>query len=106
MSIQGQSNTSLTLSVALLLSLLSLIVMAVMALFQISMGKASDYTIIVLFSFAILPATIMSWISLAGRLMFLHEYDNHQDAVMKATITLALAIVLTTFSYFMVVMII
>lgn len=101
MSLQGQSNTSLMLSAALLLSLLSLIVIAIMSLFQITLGVASDYTVSVLFLFTILPATVISWISLAGRLLYLEEYDDHRDAITKAAITLSLAIVLTTFSYFM-----
>lgn len=101
MSQKGQENTSLLLSAALLLSLLSLIVISIMSLFQITLGMVSDNTITVLFLFTILPATVISWISLAGRLLYLEEYEDRRGAITKAAITLSLAIVLTTFSYFM-----
>lgn len=101
MTQRGQSNTALLLSATLLLSLLSLIVIAIMSMFQITLGKVSEYTVTILFLFTILPATVMAWISLGGRLMYLNEYDDHRDAITKSAITLSLAMVLTTFSYFM-----
>lgn len=101
MTQRGQSNTALLLSATLLLSLLSLIVIAIMSMFQITLGKVSEYTVTILFLFTILPATVMAWISLGGRLMYLNEYDDRRDAITKSAITLSLAMVLTTFSYFM-----
>jgi hypothetical protein len=102
MSESGRRNASFLLIVALMLSLLSLIVISIMALFQLTMGMVSENTVIVLFCFTMLPSTIASWMSLFGRLRYLDEYDSRQDATMKATITLALAMVLTSFCYFMV----
>ena len=77
-----------------------------MALFQITLGLVSENTIIVLFSFTILPSAIASWLSLLGRIRYFDEYDDRRDATVKAAMTLALAMVLTSFCYFMVMMLI
>jgi hypothetical protein len=101
MTVRGQRFTSIFLTTALMLSLLSLIVISVMALFELLLGVRSDNTYLVLFVFTFLPSTVLSWSSLVGRLVFFDEYHHRKDATMKALVTLALCLVLTSFSYFL-----
>ncbi len=101
MTIRCQRYSSIFLNAAILLSLLSLIIISLMAVFQLTMGVESDNTNMVLFVFTFIPSTALSWSSFASRLMCINDYQDRKDAVMKLVITLVLSLVLTAFSIFL-----
>lgn len=101
MTVRCQRFSSVFLNAAILLSLLSLIIISLMAVFQLTMGAESKDTYMVLFVFTFVPSTVLSWSSFAGRLMCMNDYPNRRDAVSKLVITLVLSIVLSAFSIFL-----
>lgn len=102
MTIRGQRYSSAFLTTAIMLSLLSLIIICLMALFQLTLGVESQNTYWVLFIFTFVPATALSWSSLIGRLMNFVEYPDRKDATLKSFMTLALAMVLSAFTLFLI----
>ncbi len=101
MTVRGQRFTSIFLTTSLMLSLLSLIVISVMALFEILFDVESENTYPILFLFTFLPSTILSWASFVGRLLFIEEYIDRKDATLKLLITLVLSVILTLFCFFL-----
>lgn len=101
MTIRCQRYSSIFLNAAILLSLLSLIIISLMAVFQLTLGLESENTYLVLFIFTFLPSTTLGWSSFVGRMVCIKEYPNRRDAMLKLSITLVLAIVLSAFSLFL-----
>jgi hypothetical protein len=101
MTVRGQRYTGIFLTTSIMLSLLSLIVISVMALFQLLLDVRSENTYPVLFAFTFLPSTVLAWSSFVGRLLFLEEYADKRDARMKLVTTLVLSVILTLFCYFL-----
>ncbi|TFG56847.1 MAG: hypothetical protein E4H30_02645 [Methanomassiliicoccus sp.] len=102
MTVRGRRYISLFLTTAIMLSLLSLIVISIMTLFQLAMGLESQNTSLILFVFTFFPATILSWSAFVGRVIFFKEYTDATDAMLKVALTLALSMVLSTFSYYLI----
>lgn len=101
MTVRGRRYTSVFLTTSLLLSLLSLIIISIMALLQLLVEAESENTYLVLFIFTFVPSTVLSWSSFIGRLLFISEYPDRKEAISKLSITLTLAVVLTLFCYFL-----